>query len=83
MQPTHYEYEVSDLGLASALCCSGYRVGQLKRDNPRRVVFCFTGNQQELEQSAQQYWDGSLHLPAIQLFTHQKLLKQRIYGDHA
>lgn len=75
-------YETSDLGLASSLCCLGFRVDQLKRDNPRRVLFCFLGDQNNLERSAQQYWDGSLHLPAIQLFTHQKLLKQRIYGDH-
>lgn len=74
-------YETSDLGLASSLCCLGFRVDQLKRDNPRRVLFCFLGKQKDLEQSAQRYWDGTLCLPAIQLFTHQKLLKQRIYGD--
>ncbi len=74
-------YETADLGLASSLCCLGYRVDRLKRDNPRRALFCFLGNQKEIEESAQRYWDGSLNLPAIQLFTHQKLLKQRIYGD--
>ncbi len=74
-------YETSDLGLASALCCLGYAIDELKRDNPRRVVFCFLGKQEEIERAAGRYWDGSLRLPATQLFIHQKLLKQRIYGD--
>lgn len=74
-------YETSDLGLAASLSCLGFRVEQLKRDNPRRVIFCFLGQQERFEKSAQQYWAGSLCLPAIQLFNHQKLLKQRIYSD--
>jgi hypothetical protein len=78
-----HAYETSDLGLASTLSCLGFRILDLDRAAPRRVIFRFQGEAKELEQTAQSYWDGSLRLPPAALFTHQKLLKQRIYGEFA
>ena len=74
-------YEHSDLGVASALCSLGYSVVSLDRSNPRRVIFRFDGNKEELEAVVKNYWDGTLRLPPAALFLHQKALKQRIYSE--
>lgn len=74
-------YETNDLGLASALSCLGFNLMELNRRDPRRVIFCFSRQQGDLEKAVQSYWDNSLRLPPAQLFTHQKLLKQRLYAD--
>ncbi len=74
---------VSDLGVASALCCLGYSITSLDRSNPRRVVFVFDTKKAGLNDAVQQYWDGSMRLPPLALFTHQKQLKQRIYSDQS
>lgn len=74
-------YETSDIGLASALSCLGFHIADLDRTTPRRVIFRFEGDENRLAQVTQSYWDGSLRLPPAALFTHQKLLKQRIYGE--
>ncbi len=75
-----HETSTTDLGLASALCCAGFRIDSTERDNPRKVVFRFEA-QDGISDTIRSYWEGTLQLPAIQLFTHQKLLKQRIYGQ--
>lgn len=75
-------YETSDLGLATTLSCLGYAIASLDRTNPRRVVFCFRGEKNEIETVIKNYWDGSLCLSPFAVLTHQKLLKQRIYSDH-
>lgn len=82
MQPTHYEYEVSDLGLASALSCLGFRIKTLNRDNPRRVIFLFEGEQKGIDKAVNDFWEGTLKLPASSLFLHQKSLKQRLYANN-
>ncbi len=74
---------VSDLGLASALCCLGYSIKSLDRSDPRRVVFVFDSKKTGFSDAVQQYWDGSMRLPPLALFTHQKQLKQRIYADQS
>ncbi len=75
-----HEPTTTDLGLAAALCCAGYRINRIERSNPRRVIFRFEVKE-GIEEVIRTYWDGTLQLSAIQLFTHQKLLKQRIYGQ--
>ncbi len=73
---------ISDLGLATALSCAGFKLLGLDRTNPRRVRFCFdddgSGRIGDIEKA---FWDGSLRLPAVQLLAQQKLLKQRLYAE--
>ena len=76
-------YVTSDLGLASALSCIGYKILELDRSDPRRIIFRFNGEKQDLEKAAREYWDGSLRLPPALLFTHQKQLKGRLYADRS
>lgn len=72
-------YETSDLGLASALSCKGFHIQDLDRSNPHRIVFRFRSDAR-VENIVDDYWSGALLLPPAALFTHQKLLKQRIYS---
>lgn len=73
--------ETADLGVASTLSCLGFPVLSLDRRNPRRVAFRFEASER-VDQAMKAYWEGTLRLPPAQLFTHQKLLKQRLYSDH-
>jgi hypothetical protein len=43
-------------------------------------VFCFEASS-KVKEAIKAYWEGTLRLPPAQLFTHQKLLKQRLYGE--
>ena len=74
--------EISDLGLASALACLSFRIEELDRSNPRRVVFRFDASQHGIQEAVDDYWNGNLRLPPAPLFTHQRLLKQRIYSEN-
>jgi len=77
---THGSLDLSDLGLVSALSCLGYAIDSLDRSDPRRVVFSLRKDQKGLDDAVKAYWDGSMRLPPASLFTHQKLLKQRLYA---
>ncbi len=72
-------YETSDLGIASALCCLGFQVVRLNRENPRRVIFFIEGDFERIEAIILQYWDGTLRISPVALFAQQKILKSRIY----
>ncbi|MDD5742294.1 MAG: hypothetical protein PHX87_02585 [Candidatus Peribacteraceae bacterium] len=75
------EYEVSDLALATTLACLGYRINALERSksDSRRVNFFFA-LEQGLPEAVAAFWTGELKVSALHLFTHHKLLKQRIYA---
>lgn len=78
-----HEYEISDLGLATTLCCLGYTIKKLDRSNPKRVIFVFDNQKLGFEAAINDYWNGSLRLPPLTLFTHQKQLKQRLYANQS
>jgi len=73
-------YTSSDLGCSAALVACGYALLDLDRSNPRRIVFIFKGSI-ELSQTEQDFWGGSLLVPARQYFDAIKLLKSRIYAS--
>jgi hypothetical protein len=72
-------YETSDLGLAASLTASNFSILSIDKTNPRRVVFCFDKTA-ELLNAVDAYWSNNLHLSAMVLMEHIKLLKTRIYS---
>ncbi len=72
--------EVSDLGLASYLQCSGFSALKLDRTNPRRVVFCFERGD-AIEKVARGYWERTARVDPLSLLLSHKTLKQRIYNE--
>jgi len=75
------KYFTHDLGLACALLTVGYELIGLERSNPKRVGFIFK-RESGVERTIDDYFSGSLALPALTLLTNQKNLKNRIYSDN-
>lgn len=74
-------YVTSDFYIAVSLSCLGFRIERLDRTNPNRVVFCFEGEDSEIEKAVTSFWDGSLRLSPSALFSQQKLLKSRLRSN--
>ena len=73
-------YATYDLNLSSCLLTLGYKLIELDKTNIKKVKFIFK-HQKDIEQSANDFWDDKITLPAKTLFTNQKTLKNRIYTD--
>jgi hypothetical protein len=73
-------YSTYDLNLASVILTLGYKLIELDKENIKKVKFIFK-HQKGIEQSADDFWDDKIILPAKTLFTNQKTLKNRIYTD--
>lgn len=73
-------YSTYDLNLASTLLTLNYKLIELDKSNIKKVKFIFK-HQKGIEQSATDFWDDKITLPAKTLFTNQKNCKNRIYSD--
>jgi len=73
-------YSTYDLNLATSLLTLGYKLIELDKENIKKVKFIFK-HQKAIEQSANDFWEDKINLPAKTLFTNQKTLKNRIYTD--
>ncbi len=73
-------YSSYDLNLASTLLTLGYKLIELDKTNIKKVKFVFK-HQKGIEQSATDFWDDKITLPAKTLFANQKTCKNRIYTD--
>jgi len=73
-------YSTYDLNLAATLLTIGYKLIELDKENIKKVKFIFK-HQRGIEQSAADFWDDKINLPAKTLFTNQKTCKNRIYSD--
>lgn len=73
-------YSSYDLNLSTTLLTLGYKLVELDKANIKKVKFIFK-HQKGIEQSANDFWDDKITLPAKTLFTNQKTLKNRIYTD--
>ncbi len=76
-----HAYSTSDFYIAVCLCCLGFSIEHLDRTNPNRIVFCFRGNSEEIENAVKGYWDNTLKLSPAALFAQQKLLKSRLHSS--
>ena len=56
-------YQSADLGLATALCCKGYNLYTLDKQDPRKVNFIFS-RQDGIEEDANLYWSDRLNIKA-------------------
>lgn len=73
-------YSTYDLNLASTLLTIGYKIIKFDKSDIKKVKFIFK-HDKNIEQSATDFWDDKLELPAKTLFNNQKTLKNRIYSD--
>ena len=73
-------YSSYDLNLASVLLTLGYKLIELDKSDIKKVKFIFK-HQKGIEQSATDFWDDKIILPAKTLFANQKTCKNRIYEN--
>lgn len=74
-------FQTYDLGCVAALLSKyGYKLVDIKRDNPRKALFIIEGRQSIMDE-ANQYFENTLQVPARKYFDELKALKNRLYSS--
>jgi len=71
-------FKTSDICLASALCCSGYQIEAIDRNEPPKAVFLIERDEQ-LDSLIQLYFTHQLKVEPLSFFGFLKEIKTRIY----
>ncbi len=72
-------FKSSDIALCSALCCYGYQIEAVDKQNPAKVVFLIKRNNQ-LDDLIRQYFIHELTVEPLSFFNSLKEIKTRIYN---
>lgn len=75
-----YVWTTYDLGVSTALLCSGFELLSLNRTNPRKVLFIFR-KAKNIDETANTYFADRLELNARAFFDQLKALKNRLYSE--
>ena len=75
----HDQFITYDIGLASVLVSLGYTLWDIDKSTPKKSQFIFKRDE-HIDQMVDEYWDGSLSVPARGLFDNMKMLKNRLYS---
>ena len=75
-------FESPDLALCATLCCFGYRIETINRNqhNPQKAVFLIKRDKQ-LDDLIQKYWTHQLKVEPMSFFNFLKEIKARIYSQ--
>ena len=68
-----------DIGVSTALLCSGYTLLSVDKDNPHKSLFIFN-NEVSIEKTANQFFSNTLTVKAREFFDQLKALKNLIYN---
>jgi len=71
-------FKTSDICLASSLCCCGYVVEAIDKNEPSKAIFFFKRNEQ-LDEVLQLYFTHQLKVEPLSFFSFLRELKTRIY----
>ena len=72
-------YETSDMGVAVVLEIKGYKIADVDKSNPKRVVFKFQEDD-KLHKIVADYWNKNLKIDALTMQTAIKNIKGRLYN---
>ena len=75
-----YVWTTYDLGVSTALLCAGFELLELRKTNPRKVLFVFR-RAKNIDQTANAYFADRLELNARSFFDQLKALKNRLYSE--
>ena len=78
LQEKNY-FKSSDIALCSALCCYGYQIESVKKDNPAKAVFLIKRDE-KLENLINLYFTHQLKVEPLSYFNFLKEIKVRIYN---
>ena len=73
-------YKTSDIALCSALCCFGYQIEAVDKQNPAKVIFLLKKDGQ-LDDLIQLYFTHQLKVEPLSFFNFLKEIKTRIYNS--
>lgn len=73
-------YQSSDLALVATLCCYGYRIETVDKNNPSRAIF-YIPRDKGIDDLTQAYWAHKLQVDPLVYFASLKEAKSRLYGD--
>lgn len=71
-------YSTFDIFLASCLLYLNFKLLELRRDNPKKVLFCFL-HEDRIEQAVDDYFNCNLQVDCLTFTNQLKNLKNRIY----
>lgn len=81
MSTSEQLYDTEDMGLTIALICCNFVLANIERpDFGSRFTFCFQFSP-DLDQAAQDYWNGKLFVDAKRFWNESKNLKTRLYSQ--
>lgn len=69
-----------DLGVSTALLCSGFVLLSVDKDNPRKALFIFQ-KEDGIEDVADRYFSDRLEVKARSFFDNLKALKNQLYSE--
>jgi hypothetical protein len=72
-------YSTSDLPLAAALCCCGYQIEAINKQNPSKAIFLIKRGRQ-LDDLVNSYFAHQLQVDPLMFFNFLKEIKNRIYN---
>ena len=72
-------FKTTDLCLCVALCCSGYQVEAIDKQNPSKAIFLIKRDEQ-LDELIQLYFTHQLKVEPVSYFNFLKEIKTRIYN---
>ena len=74
-------FESSDLSLCSALCCHGYEIEKIIKNNSQKAIFLIRKDG-KLEGLIKKFWAHQLKVDSLSYFNFLKEIKSRIYNLH-
>ena len=72
-------FESSDLALCATLCCYGYHIEAINKQNPQKAIFLVKRDEQ-LDNLIQKYWTHQLKIEPMSFFNFLKEIKARVYS---
>jgi len=73
-------YKTTDIALCSALCCYGYQIEAVDKENPAKAVFLIKRDER-LNDLIGQYFQHQLTVEPLGFFNFLKEIKTRIYNS--
>jgi len=73
-------YKTSDMNLCVSLCCYGYEIEGINRQNPAKVIFLIKKDK-KLDVLIRQYFSHQLKVDPSMLFFYLRQIKTMIYNS--
>lgn len=77
--PENSYYNTSDISLCAALCCYGYQIEAIDKQNPSKAIFVIPRDSR-LDGLIQYYFTHQLTVEPLAFFGFLKEIKTRIYN---